>query len=107
VSRIFVSWNQLDGWLRQVDGLRRSQSVLFLPVELLGVAEYRVGRHRLRGGGARNRRCHLAGAVTHAFVTTVFRASISLIPLSCSRRTATKCRLERIRSRRYWRRFWL
>ena len=23
VSRIFASWNQLDGWLRQVDGLRR------------------------------------------------------------------------------------
>ena len=23
VSRIFVSWNQLDGWLRQVEGLRR------------------------------------------------------------------------------------
>jgi TetR/AcrR family transcriptional regulator, transcriptional repressor for nem operon len=22
VSRIFASWNQLDGWLRQVDGLR-------------------------------------------------------------------------------------
>ena len=21
-SRIFVSWNQLDGWLRQVEGLR-------------------------------------------------------------------------------------
>jgi hypothetical protein len=23
VSRIFTSWNQLDGWLRQVEGLRR------------------------------------------------------------------------------------
>jgi hypothetical protein len=23
VSRIFPSWNQLDGWLRQLDGLRR------------------------------------------------------------------------------------
>jgi hypothetical protein len=23
VSRIFVSWNQIDGWLRQVEGLRR------------------------------------------------------------------------------------
>lgn len=23
VSRIFASWNQLDGWLRQVEGLRR------------------------------------------------------------------------------------
>jgi hypothetical protein len=23
VSRIFASWNQLDGWLRQVDGLRQ------------------------------------------------------------------------------------
>jgi hypothetical protein len=23
VSRIFVSWNQLDGWLRQVEELRR------------------------------------------------------------------------------------
>jgi hypothetical protein len=22
VSRIFVSWNQLDGWLRQIEGLR-------------------------------------------------------------------------------------
>jgi len=22
-SRIFASWNQLDGWLRQVEGLRR------------------------------------------------------------------------------------
>ncbi len=24
VSRIFVCWNQLDGWLRQIDGLRRA-----------------------------------------------------------------------------------
>ena len=24
VSRIFASWNQLDGWLRQVDALRRA-----------------------------------------------------------------------------------
>jgi hypothetical protein len=23
VSRIFASWNQLDGWLRQVEQLRR------------------------------------------------------------------------------------
>jgi hypothetical protein len=23
VIRIFASWNQLDGWLRQVEGLRR------------------------------------------------------------------------------------
>ena len=23
VSRIFASWNQLDRWLRQVEGLRR------------------------------------------------------------------------------------
>lgn len=23
VSRIFASWNQVDGWLRQVEGLRR------------------------------------------------------------------------------------
>ena len=23
VSRIFASWNQLDGWLRRVDALRR------------------------------------------------------------------------------------
>jgi hypothetical protein len=23
VSRIFGSWNQLDGWLRQVQGLKR------------------------------------------------------------------------------------
>lgn len=23
VSRIFVSWNQVDRWLRQVDGLKR------------------------------------------------------------------------------------
>jgi hypothetical protein len=23
VSRIFASWNQLDGWLRQAEGLRR------------------------------------------------------------------------------------
>jgi hypothetical protein len=23
VSRIFASWNQLDGWLRAVDGLRQ------------------------------------------------------------------------------------
>jgi hypothetical protein len=23
VSRIFASWNQLDGWLRQVQGLKR------------------------------------------------------------------------------------
>jgi hypothetical protein len=22
-SRIFASWNQLDGWLRQIEGLRR------------------------------------------------------------------------------------
>jgi len=22
VSYIFVSWNQLDGWLRQIEGLR-------------------------------------------------------------------------------------
>jgi hypothetical protein len=22
VSRIFASWNQLDGWLRQIEGLR-------------------------------------------------------------------------------------
>jgi len=22
VSRIFASWNQLDAWLRQIDGLR-------------------------------------------------------------------------------------
>jgi hypothetical protein len=22
VSRIFISWNQLDGWLRQIEGLR-------------------------------------------------------------------------------------
>ncbi len=24
VSRIFASWNQLDGWLRQVEALRRA-----------------------------------------------------------------------------------
>ena len=24
VSRIFASWNQLDGWLRQIEGLRRA-----------------------------------------------------------------------------------
>ena len=24
VSRIFLSWNRLDGWLRLVDGLRRA-----------------------------------------------------------------------------------
>jgi hypothetical protein len=24
VSRIFASWNQLDGWLRRIDGLRRA-----------------------------------------------------------------------------------
>ena len=24
VSRTFVSWNQLDGWLRQVEALRRA-----------------------------------------------------------------------------------
>jgi hypothetical protein len=24
VSRIFASWNQLDVWLRQVEGLRRA-----------------------------------------------------------------------------------
>ena len=24
VSRIFASWNQLDGWLRQVEGSRRA-----------------------------------------------------------------------------------
>ena len=23
VSRIFASWNQLEGWLRQIEGLRR------------------------------------------------------------------------------------
>ncbi|MBA3887687.1 MAG: hypothetical protein H0X67_18445 [Acidobacteria bacterium] len=23
VSRIFASWNELNGWLRQIDGLRR------------------------------------------------------------------------------------
>lgn len=23
VSRVFAGWNQLDGWLRQVEGLRR------------------------------------------------------------------------------------
>ncbi len=23
VSRILASWNQLNGWLRQIDGLRR------------------------------------------------------------------------------------
>jgi hypothetical protein len=23
VSQIFTSWNQLDGWLRQIEGLRR------------------------------------------------------------------------------------
>jgi hypothetical protein len=22
VSHVFVSWNQLDGWLRQIEGLR-------------------------------------------------------------------------------------
>jgi hypothetical protein len=24
VSRFFVSWNRLDGWLRRIDGLRRA-----------------------------------------------------------------------------------
>ncbi len=24
VSRILASWNQLDGWLRQIEGLRRA-----------------------------------------------------------------------------------
>jgi serine/threonine protein kinase len=33
VSRIFVSWNQLDGWLRQLDGLRAES--------LAGTIEYR------------------------------------------------------------------
>ena len=33
VSRIFVSWNQVDGWLPQIEGLRRAAS-LWMPARV-------------------------------------------------------------------------